>query len=195
MIGTLTRWLFGGPNTATNLIEVFKENSEASAVRDAHLRQATLAQFQQEFRASPPSRFNSFMDGVNRIPRPTLALGTIALFACAMFEPKWFTERMQGLAYVPEPMWWLMGVVVSFYFGARHQAKEQQQLREMINRFQMQTVASAKLRDIEPSSKGQAIDIPATLGQTETHEPGILSNAAMQAWHRKKERLQATTTP
>jgi hypothetical protein len=26
---------------------------------------------------------------------------------------------MQGLAYVPEPLWWLLGAVVSFYFGAR----------------------------------------------------------------------------
>ena len=26
---------------------------------------------------------------------------------------------MQGLALVPEPLWWLMGAVVSFYFGAR----------------------------------------------------------------------------
>ena len=26
---------------------------------------------------------------------------------------------MQGLALVPEPLWWLMGAIVSFYFGAR----------------------------------------------------------------------------
>jgi hypothetical protein len=24
---------------------------------------------------------------------------------------------------VPEPLWWLLGVIVSFYFGARHQQK------------------------------------------------------------------------
>jgi hypothetical protein len=32
---------------------------------------------------------------------------------------------MQGIALVPEPLWWLMGAIVSFYFGARHQAKGQ----------------------------------------------------------------------
>jgi len=26
---------------------------------------------------------------------------------------------------VPEPLWWLMGAIVSFCFGARHQAKAQ----------------------------------------------------------------------
>lgn len=31
---------------------------------------------------------------------------------------------MQGIALVLEPMW-LLGVIVSFYFGARHQVKSQ----------------------------------------------------------------------
>jgi hypothetical protein len=26
---------------------------------------------------------------------------------------------MQGLGFVPEPLWWLLGAIVSFYFGAR----------------------------------------------------------------------------
>ena len=30
-----------------------------------------------------------------------------------------FTTRMQGLNYVPDPLWWLLGAIVSFYFGAR----------------------------------------------------------------------------
>jgi len=33
---------------------------------------------------------------------------------------------MQGIALVPEPLWWLMGAIVSFYFGARRQAKRQE---------------------------------------------------------------------
>lgn len=37
----------------------------------------------------------------------------------------WFAARMQGIALVPEPLWWLLGVIVSFYFGARHQIKNQ----------------------------------------------------------------------
>ena len=43
-----------------------------------------------------------------------------------MIDPIWFAERMQGVALVPEPLWWLMGAIVSFYFGARHQAKGQE---------------------------------------------------------------------
>ena len=71
------------------------------------------------------------MDGLNRLPRPALALGTLGLFLAAMIDPLWFAARMQGIALVPEPLWWLLGVIVSFYFGARHQIKAQDFQREI----------------------------------------------------------------
>ncbi len=55
-----------------------------------------------------------------------LALGTLGLFAAALVDPVWFAQRMQGIALIPEPLWWLMGAIVSFYFGARHQMKSNQ---------------------------------------------------------------------
>ncbi len=48
-----------------------------------------------------------------------------------MVDPVWFAARMQGLALIPEPLWWLLGVIVSFYFGARHQIKTQNFQREI----------------------------------------------------------------
>ena len=53
------------------------------------------------------------------MPRPMLALGTIGLFVFAMIDPEAFAARMVGLNEVPEPLWWLLGAIVSFYFGAR----------------------------------------------------------------------------
>jgi len=50
----------------------------------------------------------------------------LGLFITAMVDPVWFASRMQGVSLVPEPLWWLLGVVVSFYFGARHQVKTQE---------------------------------------------------------------------
>ena len=73
-----------------------------------------------------PRRFDRFVDGLNRLPRPMMALGVIGLFAAAMGDPDWFAARMAGIALVPEPLWWLLGAIVSFYFGARHQAKGQE---------------------------------------------------------------------
>jgi hypothetical protein len=52
-----------------------------------------------------------------------MAFGVLGLFIAAMVDPIWFADRMAGLSLVPEPFWWLLGAIVSFYFGACHQSK------------------------------------------------------------------------
>ncbi|MGR3453162.1 holin family protein [Pseudooceanicola sp.] len=131
LIGSILTAIFGdGRNVIRETAEVFRENAEAGAARDLDRQAAALAQFAAEFQ---PRRgwFDAMIDGLNRLPRPMLALGTIGLIVAAMVDPGWFAERMAGLALVPEPLWWLMGAVVSFYFGARHQTKGQQFQREI----------------------------------------------------------------
>lgn len=118
--------LFGTPGAAEaagraigGVAEVFHENRTRRMERDSDLREAAVAQLGAEFASLRPGRWNGFIDGLNRLPRPALALGTLALFAYAMADPAGFTRRMQGLAFVPEPLWWLLGAIVGFYFGAR----------------------------------------------------------------------------
>jgi len=132
MITQLLDLVFGGGrNVLRDTAEVFYENAESAAER-AHLRHgATMDQFAAEFRGAQRSSFDRFMDGVNRLPRPMMALGCLGLFVAAMVDPLWFVGRMQGIAVVPEPLWWLLGVIVSFYFGARHQVKGQEFQRSM----------------------------------------------------------------
>lgn len=115
----------GGGNVIAQTAEVFRENSENAAVRDAAHKQQALQQYAAEFLVERRGWFDRFMDGLNRLPRPFLAFGTIGLFVVAMVDPIWFASRMQGIALVPDPLWWLMGAIVSFYFGARHQAHSQ----------------------------------------------------------------------
>jgi len=115
----------GGRNAVRETVEVFRPNAENAAARDQERAAASLAQLAAEFDLSQRGLFDRMIDGLNRLPRPAMALGTIGLFAAAMVDPIWFAERMQGIALVPEPLWWLLGAIVSFYFGARHQAKSQ----------------------------------------------------------------------
>lgn len=115
----------GGGNVVKETAEVFRENAEGRALREARLSEAALLQFAAEFAGQRPGLFDRVIDGLNRLPRPALALGTVGLFIAAMVDPVWFASRMQGIALVPEPLWWLLGAIVSFYFGARHQAKTQ----------------------------------------------------------------------
>ncbi len=126
MISALFGMLFGsGQNVVKDTVEVFQENAEAAAVREAVYRGDALHQFAAEFAVARKGMFDRFMDGLNRVPRPLMALGTIGLFVAAMLDPIWFASRMQGIALVPEPLWWLLGAIVSFYFGARYQVKSQ----------------------------------------------------------------------
>ncbi|NIZ15003.1 holin family protein [Phaeobacter sp. HF9A] len=126
MFSGLWQLFFGDRrNLVRETVEVFRENSEQAAVRAHDLQGAALAQFAAEFSQTQKGGFDRFMDGVNRLPRPLLALGTLALMGSALFDPIWFSARMQGIALVPEPLWWLLGIIVSFYFGARSQAKTQ----------------------------------------------------------------------
>ncbi|CUH65597.1 hypothetical protein TL5118_01381 [Thalassovita autumnalis] len=115
----------GGAGEMRRTVEVFRENAESGAQRGQVMQQAALQQFAAEFARDRRGLFDRLIDGLNRLPRPGLALGTLALFVAAMVDPQWFAARMQGIALVPEPLWWLLGVIVSFYFGARHQAKGQ----------------------------------------------------------------------
>jgi hypothetical protein len=127
LIAGLLNIVFGNErNVLKETAEVFRANAEEDAARAQRLRIEALKQYAQEYESKNDGAFNRFMDGVNRIPRPALALGTLGLFAAAMIDPIWFAARMQGITLVPEPLWWLLGVVVSFYFGARHQVKSQE---------------------------------------------------------------------
>jgi Holin of 3TMs, for gene-transfer release len=64
-------------------------------------------------------RYDQIIDAMNRLPRPALMVLTVALFAYAALDPTGFAARMQALAEVPEPLWWMQGAIVTFYFGAR----------------------------------------------------------------------------
>lgn len=80
----------------------------------------------------PKAGFDRVMDALNRLPRPLMALGTLALIASALIDPVWFSARMDALAQMPEALWWLIGAVISLFFGARYQTQGQQFQREII---------------------------------------------------------------
>lgn len=118
--------IFGGAaattalgNAATGVAEVFVPNAtkKMEAAHAAYV--AALGEHGAEFEHVRDGWFDRFVNGLNRMPRPMLALGTLGLFVYAMVDPASFTQRMVGLNHVPDPLWWLLGAIVSFYFGAR----------------------------------------------------------------------------
>lgn len=175
--------VFGsGRNVVAETAEVFRVNAEAQAGRDAGIQSAALQQFGQEFRLTQRGTFDRFMDALNRIPRPAMALGTLGLFISAMVDPVWFAARMTGIALVPEPLWWLLGAIVSFYFGARYQSKGQDFQRNLAATMStvpqiVRTIDSIEaLRDVTPRTGAAG-----TKDDEDLDEP---DNAALEEWRR-----------
>ena len=157
MIEAILGLLFGsGRNVIRESLEVFRGNAEAGEVRDSAFRAAALSQFSGEFALDRKGLFDRFVDGLNRLPRPALALGTLGLFVSAMADPIWFASRMQGVALVPEPLWWLMGAIVSFYFGARQQAKGQDFQRSIALTLARAADVTANLGALQALQAGSA---------------------------------------
>lgn len=185
MIGNVLGVLFGrGRNIVAETAEVFLPNAEAQSKRQAAMQAAALAQMAAEFGRPSRGWFDAFMDGLNRVPRPALALGTLALFVAAMWDPIWFGERMTGLALVPDQMWWLLGAIVTFYFGARHQAKMQahhDNIATTLARAPQVVEALSELRELRPDSVGAARTRSANETLAVTSE---MQNAAIEEWRR-----------
>ena len=190
IVGGILGTLFGGgQNVIRDTVEVFRPNAEAEAVRDAAREAAALAQFAAEFTRPQQGLFDRLMDGLNRLPRPLLAFGTLGLFVSAMVDPVWFAQRMQGVALVPEPLWWLMGAIVSFYFGARHQTKSHQFQKGLTATLARTAEVTGHIRDLEALKAG-AEDMPDALDDLDDVEPAarvsgsvdVRGNAALRDW-------------
>lgn len=180
--------VFGGQsNVVRDTVEVFRENAEAGAQRSAGVQGQAMTQYGAEFLVPRRGGFDRFMDGLNRLPRPALALGTLGLFVSAMIEPLWFAERMQGIALVPEPLWWLLGVIVSFYFGARHQVKAQDFQREIVSsvsRVPEVLRNIGEIRALRSDSVAVADTAPDAALLARTTKP--TGNAALDAWQQSR---------
>lgn len=185
MIGNFLELFIGGNrNVVRETVEVFRENAEAAGQRSHEYDKEALAQFAGEFANARTGRFDSFVDAVNRLPRPLMALSVLFLLAAAMVDPVWFAARMQGLMLVPEPLWWLMGVIVSFYFGARHQLKTQQfqeSIAQTLSRAPVVVENIAALRGLNFQSPGVADTGPDSA--LSMHATGLeAANPAIAAW-------------
>jgi len=118
--------VLGGPGAvsalgaaAKGLSEVFVPSATRRMELSAEAQMAALRQLGEEYGHPALGWFDRLVNGLNRLPRPFLAFGTLGLFIYAMVDPVSFAQRMVGLNAVPEPLWWLLGAVVAFYFGAR----------------------------------------------------------------------------
>ena len=200
----MTIWtaLTGLFRPAKELVEVFKPNAEQQAARE-HLERlnlgkqdlAALEQFAAEFQSKrTATKWDSFIDGLNRLPRPLITLGILGLFVLAPADPVRFLEIARAYQIMPDGFWALLSIIIAFYFGGRMQVTRQQmkvsggaleaakdivEVRKALRRVE----AGEKAQKKEATDReSDVVPKPSSLMTT----PGPTGNRVVEAWLRRK---------
>lgn len=123
------------------------------------------------------TRWDSFWDGINRMPRPLIVVTIFLYFGLAYFNPTEFQVLNLVLDGVPDQMWWVMSSVVGFYFVAREFHKSREKSMALSDRdFDIQQARIAKLR-------GKAIPATTTVVNSELDEViAVHTNPSVEDW-------------
>jgi hypothetical protein len=107
-------------NAVSNVVgTIWGNRSEKdAAIHDEQM--AVLAQFAAEFAGRPPKTWwDSFVDGLNRLPRPVITFSIIGIFVWAFHDPAGFVEYMSAMEFIPDELWLMWLTIVAFWFGGR----------------------------------------------------------------------------
>lgn len=160
-IGELVKTIFGSREARDN----------AAATENA----ASMQQYAAEFTGRQNRNcFDSLVDGLNRLQRPTYTFSTLALFWLAYRDPQTFAKIMLSIALIPEQFWIIIGMIVGFLFSSR-----------MIEKLPI----SQGFKPIDDKEIQRIKGVAAML-----EEPSInLENPSITAW--KKQRNNYRLTP
>lgn len=171
------------------IAEVFTENKENKGQR-AHLQEiadvdrdrAVLGQFASEFHdRSNRTWWDSFVDGLNRLPRPLLTIVVIAFFVLAPLDPPRFLEIAKAYELIPPGYWALLSVIIGFYFGGRMQLKSQDMVvrKDAIQVAKDLVVMRKEFRQLEVEEESTASKIFDAL---EKEGKAQLGNKVIKQW-------------
>ena len=189
---------------AREMVEVFRPNAEKESAR-GHVERmemskqdlASLQQFAAEFKSSRTSTaWDSFVDGLNRLPRPLITLGILGLFVLAPLDPLRFLEIARAYQIMPDGFWALLSIIIAFYFGGRMQLSRQQM---MINGGALEAAKEiVKVRKAfrELDQEDQPASEKIYRQARETARPNQLTNRVVAAWlKRQAGRVTETIAP
>lgn len=108
--------------TAADVSKVVLGNKATVANNNFEADKAAQEAFAKEFSyplGANRTRFDAFMDGVNRFPRPVILIGTMYMLALPIFDPAGATKVYRALELVPAMFWNIAMLIVGFYFTSR----------------------------------------------------------------------------
>lgn len=112
--------------SASDITKVVLGNQGAAANNNAEADKAAQDAYAREFSyplGANRTRFDAFMDGLNRLPRPLLIIGIIGMIVWPCFDDVGATKIYKALGLVPEMLWQMGMLIVSFYFTSRYLEK------------------------------------------------------------------------
>lgn len=186
-IGAIGRTLFGSNrNAIAETAEVFIANAENNAARAAEIDHATLAQYAAEFHTrNNRTLFDSIVDGLNRLVRPTVTLGLLLPIPATIIDPDGMRTVWLSLSLLPEMYWALLFAVIPFYFSGRMQIKGQD-----FNRSMQEAAARAMTylnnRDVQAPNDG-VDDIEESPEEIDVPDVTVPTNDALAAWQSEKK--------
>ena len=184
MFKTLLNMIPGvGPilSAGVGLVETVTGNKRERDAQGHTSNMAVSAQFATEFQQNNRNPFDSLIDGFNRLPRPVIVAMIVGYFVTAWHDPTEFQIINLALDGVPERMWIIAGVIVTFYFGARELAKARDQKRMALSAeaFNEQQRRIAELR------RHQHVETGANAAEM-ADEDTPLSNRSIMEWNRRR---------
>lgn len=144
-----------------------------------------LARFQQ-FGAEFADRqgrtgWDSFIDGLNRLPRPAMALGVIGIFVWASADPVGFAAAAQAWALIPDEMWMVLGAIIAFFFGDRTLLSARRAKGPSLEQVQAVLATRAQIEAAKPPAPIDPDRYKAEMADAQTP----LSEAAIREWNRR----------
>jgi hypothetical protein len=184
LMTSLQRLLTGGGLVGVkDLVEVFTANAEAASQRGDDLQADVLRQFAAEFhQRSNRTRWDSFVDGLNRLPRPLLALAVPSPLVLTPLYPLRMGEAYTAWALIPSWYGYLIVTVISFFFIGRNQAKNLDFQRDAAGVFASTQAFLSTRRELRALNGEAEAGSAAPAAQAAPELLEIDDNPALDAW-------------
>jgi hypothetical protein len=168
--------------------EVFVENKENRGERQHEEKMAdigrdlaSLQQFSAEFhQRENRSWWDSFVDGLNRLPRPLLTIAILGFFILAPLNPAKFLEIAKAYELMPPGYWALLSVIIGFYFGGRMQIKAQDMAvkKDAVQAAKDLVTMRKEFRELDTSDES----VESKIYENVLATGGRIKNAVVQTW-------------
>jgi hypothetical protein len=122
--GIIKSLIFGGAGIIDSVKDLTRTIFGDAVRRDSNSHDENIAVHEEHsksysYDAKNRNWWDSFIDGVSRLPRPMLTFGVVWMFGLAYVDPEHFTVMMTAIETVPQPLWQAFSIILVFWFGGR----------------------------------------------------------------------------